>query len=78
MKIKYVKISRGTIKDKAECTYWIYDIDRKGFVNLNDIKRAIKVMMPKMESDSVDEYEKLSIDCMKFLDVRSTGQITKG
>ena len=73
-----MKISRGTIKDKSECTYAIYDIDRKGYVELKDIKRAIRVMMPRMESNSVDEYERLSVECMNFLDVRKIGRISKG
>lgn len=73
-----MKISHGTIKDKAECTYAIYDMDRKGYVELKDIKRAIRVMMPRMESNSVDEYERLSVECMNFLDVRKTGHISKG
>jgi len=76
--VKYVKISRGSIREKLECTYDIYDDNKKGFIEIRDINRVINAMLPKIEAKTPNECETLSKECMKLLDPRRNGKVKKG
>ena len=71
--------SRGDPKKKLEYAFNIYDSDRNGFLDSNEIISVLSGMIKLMGSE--EQYpsaRKLTDDCIHVLDKDKDGKVSKG
>ena len=69
--------SRGTVKEKLEWTFNIYDIDGSGSITMEEIMQIIKCMQDvssTIEGDGIHNDE--IADIFKSMDINSDGHLT--
>lgn len=77
--VAFALTTRGSIKDKLEYTFDLYDIDQNGYLDVEEIKCVLNAMLILLDADNnTGNTDAIANQCINLLDKEKDGRITRG
>lgn len=71
--------SQGNIREKLEFSFDLYDIDKSGSLDENELRQVIQAVLLLSDANvSSDAADAMAEQAFKMIDVNGDGAITKG
>ena len=79
VKIAFALTSRGSLRDKLEYAWRIYDMDQNGQIDKEELRRVLDAMLVLLNvKKSSGSSDSVVDECLKILDTNNDGVISKG
>lgn len=84
IKISFALTSRGSLRDKLEYTWRLYDLDENGVLDKDEIARVLDAMLVLLNISKTgggplgESSEAIVEQCLRVLDTNKDGYVSKG
>ena len=83
IKISFALTSRGSLRDKLEYTWRLYDLDENGLLDKEEIGRVLDAMLVLLNINNKsglggETSESIVEECLRVLDTNKDGFVSKG
>lgn len=79
--VAFALTSRGSLLDKLEYTWRVYDLDENGQIDRDELKRVLDAMLYLLNVDKTQGLgtsDAIVDECLRVLDTNKDGHISKG